>query len=338
MMAQLDSRQLLQSVTKLIEKPDVRAFELSLVATLNELISAGSIKFCQIHDNPEVAGQKLVAFISPNETGSDQESQDTVLLESDKAFLECIKTERKVVVTNASGPGLRIIHPIKRRNSVVGFLVVECENDDPKDQEIVSILLGFYKNYVSLLHDSQRDELTGLLNRKTFDDKVMQIVASQSSDQKAKEGPGGYCLAVLDIDHFKQVNDKFGHLYGDEVLLLFARAMVEAFRGADLLFRTGGEEFVVVLKDVDLSRALTVLERFRKTIENNNIPQVGIITTSIGASMICANDLPATLIDRADRALYYAKNNGRNQTCAYEDLIAQGKINLVQEKNDVELF
>lgn len=260
-MAQVDSRQLLQSVTKLIEKPDIRAFELSLVTTLNELISATSIGFCQLHENPEVPGQKLMAYTRPNETGSDHETFETVLLDSDKAISECLQTERKTVTNNLTGSGVRIIHPIKGRGGVVGFLVVECDKDDPKDQEIVSILLGFYKNYVSLLQDSQRDELTGLLNRKTFDEKVLRIVASQRTVQQTSDGRGAYCLAVLDIDHFKQINDKFGHLYGDEVLLLFARAMVEAYRGADLLFRIGGEEFVVVLKDVDLSRALAVLER-----------------------------------------------------------------------------
>lgn len=233
---------------------------------------------------------------------------------------------------------MRIIHPIKGTNGVIGFLVVVCAQDDPKDQEIVSILLGFYKNYVSLLDDNQRDKLTGLLNRKTFDDRMLQIIAAQRSAQQTNDGRGGYCLAVLDIDHFKRVNDKFGHLYGDEVLLLFAQAMVEAFRGGDLLFRIGGEEFVVVLKDVDLTRALAVLQRFRHTIENLSIPQVGKITTSIGASLITAKDLPASVIDRADQALYYAKNGGRNQVHAYEALAAEGKLKIVKDENNSELF
>ncbi len=337
-MAQLDSRKLLQSVAKLIEKPDVRAFELSLIATLNELISANSIRFCQLHQNPGVPDQKLVVYSTGNEAVSEGEAYEAVLLESDKALVECLQTQRRIVATFGSKPGVRVIHPIKDVGGVIGFLVLECEREDAKDQETVAILLEFYKNYVSLLNDSQRDKLTGLLNRKTFDDKVLQIIASQRSAKRADDGRGGYCLAVLDIDHFKRVNDKFGHLYGDEVLLLFAQAMVEAFRGGDLLFRIGGEEFVVILKDVDLIRALAVLQRFRETVEAAHFPQVGKITVSIGASLIAASDLPATAIDRADQALYYAKNNGRNQIGVYETLIAQGKLTISQDKSDTELF
>ena len=338
MTAKLDQRQVLLSVTKLIEKADIRAFELSMIATLGELISAESIRLCPIHENPEVPGQKLVAHTRPNESGSDYETIDTVVLESDKAFAECWRTEKKVVDRAGAGTGARVIHPIRGRGGVVGFLVVDCQKEDPKDQEVVSILLGFYKNYVSLLHDSQRDELTGLLNRKTFDEKILRIVASLRSARPTDDSREHYCLAVLDIDHFKRVNDKFGHLYGDEVLVLFARSMVEAFRGADLLFRTGGEEFVVVLKDVDLNLALGVLERFRRTIENSDFPQIGRITVSVGVSIIGANDLPASIIDRADQALYYAKNNGRNRVCAYERLVSEDKLKPAEEKNDIELF
>ncbi|HLF24652.1 MAG TPA: GGDEF domain-containing protein, partial [Burkholderiales bacterium] len=143
---------------------------------------------------------------------------------------------------------------------------------------------------------------------------------------------------VVDIDHFKNVNDRYGHLYGDEILLLFSQTMVEAFRGADLLFRVGGEEFVIVLKGVDLERALFVLERFRRTIEEKSFPQVGTITASIGASTITANDLSTSIIDRADKALYYAKSNGRNQVHAYENLVAAGKLTDAKHDSAAELF
>ena len=94
-MTQLDSRKLLQSVVKLIEKSDVRAFELSLIATLNEIISATSIRFCHLHDNPDVLGQKLLVYSTPNGAASADEAYETVQLESDKAFMECFKTEKK---------------------------------------------------------------------------------------------------------------------------------------------------------------------------------------------------------------------------------------------------
>ncbi len=335
-MVQLDNRQLLQSVTKLIEKRDLRALEWSLIATLREIISATSIRLCQLHEDPDVPGRKLVIYARPDDTSGNASLYEPVALESDPALIACLRTEERVSVNGAAGT--RVIHPIKSKSGIVGFVTIECEQEDPKDQEIVSILLGFYKNYSSLLQDSQRDELTGLLNRKTFDEKVLQLITLKRASDAANDSRNGCCLAVLDIDHFKRVNDQFGHLYGDEILLLFAQAMVNAFRGADLLFRIGGEEFVVILKDVDLTRALSVLERFRQTIENQTFPQVGKITTSIGASMIAANDLPSSIIDRADQALYYAKNHGRNQVHAHENLVAAGKIAVADQNTDVELF
>jgi diguanylate cyclase (GGDEF)-like protein len=334
-MTKLDNRQLLQSVTRLIEKPDIKAFEVSLIATLREIISARSIRFCQLHENPEVPGQKLVVFAKPYETSADSELYRAIVLDHDPALANCMRTGA-ITVNQQPDASVRIVHPIKSRSGVVGFLVVESDKDDPRDQEIVSILLGFYKNYTSLLHDTQRDELTGLLNRKTFDEKVLQIIATQRSRKNG--GAGGACLAVVDIDHFKSVNDRFGHLYGDEILLLFAQTMIETFRGADLLFRIGGEEFVIVLKDVDLERALFVLERFRKIIEDKSFPQVGRITASIGVTSITSNDLPTSIIDRADQALYHAKSSGRNQVHAYENLIAAGKLTATKHDSEAELF
>ena len=337
-MTQLDNRQLLESVTRLVEKPDIKALEMSLIATLGEIIDATSIRFHRIQENPEVPGQKLVIHASSSDGGPVSESHETVVLDSVPAFADCLRSGRKIVVPATAGAGVRVIHPTMTNHGVVGFLVIECEKDDRKEQEIVSILLSFYKNYASLLHDTQRDELTGLLNRKTFDEKVLQIITAQRSKPTAGDARGGACLALVDIDHFKSVNDRFGHLYGDEILLLFSRAMVETFRGADLLFRVGGEEFVIVLKDVDLERALFVLERFRRTIEEKPFPQVGKITASIGASVINANDLSTSIVDRADKALYYAKSNGRNQVHAYENLIAAGKLADTKHDSEAELF
>ncbi|MES2354770.1 MAG: GGDEF domain-containing protein [Pseudomonadota bacterium] len=338
-MSQLDSRRLLQSVVKLTEKADVRAFELTLIETLHEFISARTIRLCKILENADVPGQRLVVFVDPSdEEGGDGKIYETQVLESSDAFVECLTTEQLVVVKHSPKPGVLVIHPVKAASGIIGFLLVECDSNNSREQELVTILLSFYKNYISLLTASQRDKLTGLLNRKTFDEKVLKIIASQRSVEVSADGRGGYCLAILDVDHFKRVNDKFGHLYGDEVLLLFARAMVDAFRGGDLLFRIGGEEFVVVLKDVDLNRSLAVLERFRQTIETFPFPQVGQITASGGVSMITGTDLPSTVIDRADKALYYAKNNGRNQIRVYENLVEEKKLNVAVDDSDVELF
>lgn len=326
-MDQLDARQLLQSVTRLVEKPDIKALELSLIATLSKIIKASSIRLCQLHLDPAAPQRQLLVYADPYEAAP---------LESAPAFRECLETERKVVVRKSTR--VIVIHPIKVRSGIVGFLVVECEKEDAQDQDIVSILLDFYKNYASLLLDTERDVLTGLLNRKSFYEKVLQLIGSY---RKATPNAAGraVCLAVIDIDKFTQVNDQYGHLVGDETLILLARTMLDVFRGGDLLFRMGGEEFVVVLKEIDMGRASAVLERLRQVIEERVFPQVGRLTASIGASLLVADDLPMNLIDRAHKALYYAKANGRNQVRFYENLVSEGKLSALQKRHtDIELF
>ena len=134
-------------------------------------------------------------------------------------------------------------------------------------------------------------------------------------------------LAVLDIDHFKQVNDRFGHLYGDEILIHFAQLMRSTFRAGDMLYRFGGEEFVVVFAVKRVEDGKEALERFRRAVEAYDFPRIGKITVSIGFTGIQGTGGPVTtLIDRADNAVYYAKRNGRNRVCGYETLVEKGDL------------
>lgn len=106
-----------------------------------------------------------------------------------------------------------------------------------------------------------------------------------------------------------------------------------------MLFRFGGEEFVGVLKNIDLEKAGVIVERFRKKVENHAFPQVGKVTISIGFTALLPTDMAASIIDRADQALYYAKGNGRNQAWAYETLIEQNKLTAPAfVEGDIEFF
>ena len=127
-------------------------------------------------------------------------------------------------------------------------------------------------------------------------------------------------------------------MYGDEVLLLFADLMRKIFRSTDLLFRHGGEEFVVVLVPAAESDSFRIFERFRQNVELFEFPQVGQVTVSIGMVKIDAQDNPSTLLEYADQALYYAKEHGRNQVCNYNELIKAGILKVRHTKNDIELF
>jgi diguanylate cyclase (GGDEF)-like protein len=145
-------------------------------------------------------------------------------------------------------------------------------------------------------------------------------------------------VAVLDVDHFKRINDTFGHLFGDEVLLLVSRLMREAFRDEDLLFRYGGEEFVAVLAAQGRDGAAAALDRFRERVAAHRFPQLSQVTLSIGFTAMRARELPAAAIARADQALYCAKEEGRNRVCDYDALLAAGRVRAAAAGHVAELF
>ncbi|MBV5324035.1 MAG: GGDEF domain-containing protein, partial [Rhodospirillaceae bacterium] len=194
------------------------------------------------------------------------------------------------------------------RGTVCAFLVTLSP---PRRTEQLALIGGFaaiYRNYLAILRDAARDTLTGLKNRKTFDENFSRIVASSrhletpfAGNRRTSHLEGEHhWLGIIDIDHFKRVNDTFGHVFGDEVLLLLAALMRKAFRTEDLLFRFGGEEFVVMLAPTVFENALAVFERFRATVAGFAFPQVGKVCVSIGFVRIQSEDLPSVAIGNAD--------------------------------------
>lgn len=153
-------------------------------------------------------------------------------------------------------------------------------------------------------------------------------------------GEGVWGLALIDVDHFKSINDRYGHLYGDEVLVALAHLMRSRFRESDALFRYGGEEFAVLLHARDAQAVHDTLERFREATSAMRISRVEQVTVSIGFLLIDGKiGHCSALVDCADKALYYAKANGRNQARAYEALVASGAIAPVMAvESEVDLF
>ncbi|WIV96781.1 GGDEF domain-containing protein [Kinneretia aquatilis] len=251
-------------------------------------------------------------------------------------------------------PGLWInLFPIATEREVVGVVEVHSLSRlKSKSQRMVSSVLRIYHNFQGLLDYSERDTLTGLLNRKTFEESFLkalgELAANASSgvmshdegegERRHEHGQPQYFLGVIDIDHFKSVNDRFGHLIGDEVLLLLSRLMRSSFRFHDLLYRFGGEEFVVLMRcDVGLDAA-QAFERLRHNTEHYAFPQVGRITVSIGFTQVRVGDSPAAAFERADKAVYHAKDNGRNQVHNHADLVSAGQMQEVAQLSDMELF
>ncbi|WP_174273863.1 GGDEF domain-containing protein [Sphingomonas bacterium] len=156
------------------------------------------------------------------------------------------------------------------------------------------------------------DVLTGLLNRRGFDDAASALLGSAARNGR------NISLAMIDIDRFKEVNDRFGHLAGDGVLRHFATCLVEHARPRDILARVGGEEFALVFADLDVGAASRIAETIRAMVADCplGLPEDYRITASFGIAELGVDDNLAALLSHADRALYEAKSRGRNRVVA----------------------
>lgn len=167
----------------------------------------------------------------------------------------------------------------------------------------------------------RRDPLTGAGNRRALDEKMEELIAlNKRTNQHAS-------LIILDIDHFKNVNDIYGHLIGDHVLFKLTGLIKSRIRATDGLYRYGGEEFVVVLVGARLSEAKGIAEELRLSIESNKlIDDKKVVTISQGVAEFIEGESAASCLDRCDQALYQAKESGRNKVCAADNKINKNTI------------
>lgn len=173
-------------------------------------------------------------------------------------------------------------------------------------------------SYTAIFHDitdkkriellSVTDPLTKLYNRQKFNE-----VCSEMLMRKHWTPQKSFGLIIIDIDHFKQVNDTYGHQIGDAVLIAMADTLTQEIRTNDILARWGGEEFVILLPSVDMEQAANVAEKYRAAIEKMEVPKVGSITASFGVTVYVDGDSQEKMVSRADIGLYQAKKNGRNR-------------------------
>jgi len=160
-----------------------------------------------------------------------------------------------------------------------------------------------------LEESSKLDSLTKVFNRKALDSYLEAVTAKGKLRHELH-------LLILDIDDFKYINDKYGHIVGDKVLIFLANILRKTLRDGDKIFRYGGEEFIIILNRIDADKCQEIAKRVVKIIGSNNLLYKGDtinITVSIGATTYHEGDTPDTLISRADKALYKSKHNGKNQ-------------------------
>lgn len=151
------------------------------------------------------------------------------------------------------------------------------------------------------------DPLTGIHNRRKFDESLRAELVQEA------RYPRGLALLMLDIDHFKAINDRYGHAAGDAVLRELARLVDESIRQSDQFFRIGGEEFAILTFAAQAAKLAVAGEKVRRRVADHAFPQVGHLTVSLGGTLYRTGDAYDSLCKRADDALYAAKAGGRNR-------------------------
>jgi len=210
------------------------------------------------------------------------------------------------------------------------LLVKSSDPDNLIEEEYLQFLFHFYCHQLQMLQGTYRDALTGLYNRRAFNEKILRLLEPADNHQRRALSYSPTVYVMLDIDHFKSINDSMGHLYGDEVLLLLAQQMTDSFRENDLLFRYGGEEFAMVLMDITAQQAQQSLLRFKEKIAAYDFPNMAQVTVSIGFTEFDKNLSRDELIKQADSALYYCKTTTRNVVHSYQELVAEELIPAVK--------
>jgi diguanylate cyclase (GGDEF)-like protein len=307
----------------------------TLIGVLRDLLRPISVAIC--HCVGEEPDQRWLvrARLGPGDIAAQADpvwaEHDTLpALDVHPGRLQCMRQQEPLEISGATH---KTYFPLLTDRDVIGVLEIESQADlDAEQLRMISNMMRIYRNVQGLLDYSERDMLTGLLNRKTFDDSFFKITALASAAhtpadaRRDSELPREPYLGLIDIDHFKAVNDRHGHLIGDEVLLLLSRLMRATFRFHDRLYRFGGEEFVVLLRCAGDEQAAAAFQRLRGNVERYAFPQVGSITVSVGFTRVRPTDNPNAAFERADRAVYWAKGHGRNQVANHAALVQLGEL------------
>lgn len=339
MQKRIGSLELIQSMAELTCLTDRDDLAVSMCVTLFEMLVCQQIRFYRTVETERGVSLRLAVQFSENGVSRYQPegSKDHSEQSPTDAFLQqAVATDTALLVSPDSR---RAVMALKRDKVLYALFDLSLLNNLlPVDYRMLQGLAKIYENHLAMLDYSETDTLTNLRNRKTLEKQFSKITTTLQSfgpdlTSNQIENLAEYFLVVIDIDHFKRVNDTYGHLYGDEILLLLAQLMQRSFRSNDRLFRFGGEEFVAILGPQTQDSVELALERFRQRVESYHFPQVRSLTVSLGVSKILPYEVLSMTMGRADLALYQAKSNGRNKIMFYQDEFAPQAVS--QQDDDI---
>ncbi|NOU49550.1 GGDEF domain-containing protein [Pseudoalteromonas sp. JBTF-M23] len=337
--------ELLHSVVKLTKTRDVDSLESSLLSTIHEFIGCQEVSIYKSISLKDAADVECCLSLQVIEGKRYRWSQSEKVQSPSSELLSCLNSACIIAVQSNDGIERRWV-PITLADKPIGAIAIVSKGLGSSEQVLLNAFCCIYENYLTILHENERDKLTGLLNRQTFDKKLKQLIEKQvlkhykttkSQQDRETHRETVSWLAMLDIDHFKRVNDNYGHVCGDEVLLILAQVMDGFFRATDLLFRFGGEEFVLVFEPATREEIESLLYKFVELVRITKFPFVNKLTVSIGVAKVGPYDFPIHVLESADKALYFAKENGRDQLCFY-DQMEPPQTPSRDEDGDIDLF
>ena len=340
-----DDLHILEHVISMTRERDKRSLESSFIEILSGMLGFEMAMLLKVSHGNNDWTLEVLSYYARGSEDSRTYARPKIVVPMDDLIRASI--EQQQAISESRQSSTRRIYPVIVNHAVKALLMVYARDMSDAADQVARSFVQIYSNFMAVLDDNERDTLTGLFNRKAFDSHISELLddAEKKLDNELPEverrsaGQDAHrWLGILDIDHFKSVNDTYGHLYGDEVLMIFANIMQQSFRKSDLLFRYGGEEFVVILTPASEKDAMKVFNRFRERLEVYDVPQVGHVTVSIGIARLTPNAHPATVLENADQSLYYAKENGRNRVANYHELIDQGILKPRSIVDEIELF
>ena len=336
---------LIESVATLIDMRDRDDLEFTLGSVMLDVLRASAIAFWSTFRREAHVFARERVLINVDDVIAVPDvapsAQNIAIEDLSPEAQAAYETRLSAHVVYGDGSG-RHAFPLLSGSEVVALVEIMARPAlKLEKQMLVSGLLRIYRSHLGILESSDTDELTGLYNRRPFDEMFRRFGAAEPNQRRRSDA---VCfsraeLAIADIDHFKRVNDTFGHPYGDEVLVLISRLMRETLRDTDRLFRFGGEEFVILFSDVDAEGADAGLERFRTAVAEFAFPQVGHVTISLGVTTIRAGETGSDAYGRADAALYQSKHQGRDRLLRYETLVRDGILGAPEVvSQEIDLF